>query len=87
MGGKVEEERAVKGAWSRQGITQPFTRIDAGNNAAATTGNGWRGEDDDVLAWALGSDGRWTRSAEGGEVDCHVEMERLTVERALRQTL
>ncbi len=39
---------------------------------------------DDVLAWTLGPDGRWTRSAEGGEVDCHVEMERLTIERAAR---
>jgi polyphosphate kinase len=39
---------------------------------------------DDVLAWTLGSDGRWTRSAEGGEVDCHVALERLTIERAAR---
>jgi polyphosphate kinase len=39
---------------------------------------------DDVLAWTLGSDGRWTRSVEGGEVDCHVAMERTTIERAAR---
>ena len=39
---------------------------------------------DDVLAWTLGSDGRWTRSVDGGEVDCHVAMERLTIERAAR---
>jgi polyphosphate kinase len=37
---------------------------------------------DDVLAWALGPDGRWTRAPEGGTVETHVEMQRRTVERA-----
>ncbi len=37
---------------------------------------------DDVLAWTLGADGRWTRAAEGGTVESQVALQRLTVERA-----
>ncbi|HEX6568299.1 MAG TPA: polyphosphate kinase 1, partial [Acidimicrobiales bacterium] len=36
---------------------------------------------DDVLAWTLGSDGRWTRAPLGGTVETHTELQRLTVER------
>ncbi|MDD9370428.1 MAG: RNA degradosome polyphosphate kinase [Acidimicrobiales bacterium] len=37
---------------------------------------------DDVLAWSLGPDGRWTRAPEGGEIDSHVELQQRTVARA-----
>ncbi|HET9612193.1 MAG TPA: RNA degradosome polyphosphate kinase [Acidimicrobiales bacterium] len=37
---------------------------------------------DDVLAWALGADGRWARVPEGEGVDTHSELERRTLERA-----
>ncbi len=37
---------------------------------------------DDVLAWTLGADGRWTRAPEGGTVESQVALQRLTVERA-----
>ncbi|MFO7281025.1 MAG: RNA degradosome polyphosphate kinase [Thermoanaerobacterales bacterium] len=37
---------------------------------------------DDVLAWTLGPDGRWVRSAPGGTVDAHAELQRRAVERA-----
>jgi polyphosphate kinase len=39
---------------------------------------------DDVLAWTLGPDGRWTRAPEGGEVESHTELQRRTVDRAAR---
>jgi polyphosphate kinase len=39
---------------------------------------------DDVLAWALGPDGRWARAPEPGELETHTEMQRRTVERANR---
>ena len=37
---------------------------------------------DDVLAWALGADGRWARVPGGEGVDTHSEHERRTLERA-----
>ncbi len=37
---------------------------------------------DDVLAWTLGPDGRWTRAPEGGEIESHVELQKRTVARA-----
>jgi polyphosphate kinase len=37
---------------------------------------------DDVLAWALGPDGRWTRAPEGGELETHLRLQQVTVERA-----
>jgi polyphosphate kinase len=37
---------------------------------------------DDVLAWTLDADSRWTRAPEGGELDTHLEMQRRTVARA-----
>ena len=37
---------------------------------------------DDVLAWSLGPDGRWTRAPEGGELESHVELQQRTVARA-----
>ncbi|HEY8526986.1 MAG TPA: RNA degradosome polyphosphate kinase [Acidimicrobiales bacterium] len=39
---------------------------------------------DDVLAWTLGPDGRWTRAPAGGTVDTHVRLQELTTERAQR---
>jgi polyphosphate kinase len=39
---------------------------------------------DDTLAWALGPDGRWERVADDGEVDTHVRLQELAVERARR---
>jgi polyphosphate kinase len=39
---------------------------------------------DDVLAWTLDADGRWTRSPVGGEVESQALMQRLTTERAAR---
>ena len=36
---------------------------------------------DDVLAWTMGSDGRWTRVAPGGSIDTHVRLQELTTER------
>jgi polyphosphate kinase len=39
---------------------------------------------DDVLAWTLGPDGRWTRVPTGGEIDTHVRLQQLTTERAGR---
>jgi polyphosphate kinase len=39
---------------------------------------------DDVLAWTLGSDGRWSRVPPGGSVDTHVRLQQVTVERAQR---
>ncbi|HEX6425639.1 MAG TPA: polyphosphate kinase 1, partial [Acidimicrobiales bacterium] len=41
---------------------------------------------DDVLAWALGADGRWARVPTGEGVDTHTELERRTVERATAAT-
>jgi polyphosphate kinase len=37
---------------------------------------------DDVLSWSLGPDGRWTRAADGGELESHVELQQRTVSRA-----
>ena len=37
---------------------------------------------DDVLAWSLGPDGRWTHAPPGGEIESHVELQRRTVARA-----
>jgi polyphosphate kinase len=37
---------------------------------------------DDVLAWTLGPDGHWTRVPEGGELETHLRLQRITVERA-----
>ncbi|HEX5945559.1 MAG TPA: RNA degradosome polyphosphate kinase [Acidimicrobiales bacterium] len=37
---------------------------------------------DDVLAWSLGPDGRWTHAPPGGETESHVELQRRTVARA-----
>jgi polyphosphate kinase len=37
---------------------------------------------DDVLAWTMGPDGRWTRAAEGGELEAHRELQRRTLERS-----
>jgi polyphosphate kinase len=37
---------------------------------------------DDVLAWTMGPDGRWTRSPEGGELETHRELQRRTVARS-----
>jgi polyphosphate kinase len=42
--------------------------------------------DDDVLAWTMGSDGRWTRVPPGGHLETHERLQRLTVERAQRPT-
>ncbi len=39
---------------------------------------------DDVLAWSMGADGRWTRAPEGGEIESQIALQRLTVERAAR---
>ncbi len=36
---------------------------------------------DDVLAWTLGSDGRWTRAPAGGDHDSQLMLQRRTVER------
>jgi polyphosphate kinase len=36
---------------------------------------------DDVLAWTLDADGRWTRARPGGEIDTHSRLQDLTVER------
>jgi polyphosphate kinase len=36
---------------------------------------------DDVLAWTLGTDGRWTRAPEGGTHDSHVRLQQRTIER------
>jgi polyphosphate kinase len=36
---------------------------------------------DDVLAWTMGSDGRWTRVVPGGSIDTHVRLQELTTER------
>ena len=40
---------------------------------------------DDVLAWTLDAEGRWTR-VPGGQVESHVVLQRLTTERAARAT-
>ncbi|HEX6419450.1 MAG TPA: RNA degradosome polyphosphate kinase [Acidimicrobiales bacterium] len=37
---------------------------------------------DDVLAWTLGADGRWSRAPAGGQRDAHRELERRAVDRA-----
>jgi polyphosphate kinase len=37
---------------------------------------------DDVLAWTMGPDGRWTRAAEGGELEAHRELQRRTLARS-----
>ena len=37
---------------------------------------------DDVLAWTLGADGRWSPAPEGGTVESQVALQELTVERA-----
>ena len=39
---------------------------------------------DDVLAWALGPDGRWARCPIGGEVESQALLQRVTTERAAR---
>jgi polyphosphate kinase len=39
---------------------------------------------DDVLAWTLESDGRWSRVAGDGSLETHVRLQQLTVERAGR---
>jgi polyphosphate kinase len=36
---------------------------------------------DDVLAWTMGPDGRWTRAAPGGSIDTHARLQGLTTER------
>ena len=36
---------------------------------------------DDVLAWSMGPDGRWTRAAPGGSVETHARLQELTTER------
>jgi polyphosphate kinase len=36
---------------------------------------------DDVLAWTLGPDGRWTRAAPGGSIETHARLQELTTER------
>jgi polyphosphate kinase len=36
---------------------------------------------DDVLAWTLGPDGRWTRVAPGGSIETHTRLQELTTER------
>ena len=41
---------------------------------------------DDVLAWTLDAEGRWTRVPPGGQVESHVVFQRLTAERAARVT-
>jgi len=41
---------------------------------------------DDVLAWLLGPDGRWTRVPPGGELDTHVRFQQLTRQRQQRLT-
>jgi polyphosphate kinase len=41
---------------------------------------------DDVLAWTLDPDGRWSRAPEGGEVDSQIGLQRLTMDRAARAT-
>ena len=39
---------------------------------------------DDVLAWTLDAEGRWTRVPPGGEVESHMVLQRLTMARASR---
>jgi polyphosphate kinase len=39
---------------------------------------------DDVLAWNLDADGRWTRCPTGGEIESHALLQRLTTERVAR---
>jgi polyphosphate kinase len=39
---------------------------------------------DDVLAWALDAEGRWSRVPSGGEVESHVVLQQRTVDRASR---
>jgi polyphosphate kinase len=41
---------------------------------------------DDVLAWTLGPDGEWTRSAPGGAVESQVALQERTIERAAQPT-
>ncbi len=36
---------------------------------------------DDVLAWSLGPDGRWTRTTPGGSIETHARLQELTTER------
>jgi polyphosphate kinase len=36
---------------------------------------------DNVLAWTLDADGRWTRARPGGEIDTHARLQDVTVER------
>jgi polyphosphate kinase len=36
---------------------------------------------DDVLAWTLGPDGRWTRVSPGGSIETHARLQELTTER------
>jgi len=36
---------------------------------------------DDVLAWTLGPDGRWTRVGPGGSIETHARLQELTTER------
>ena len=36
---------------------------------------------DDVLAWTMGADGRWTRAAPGGSIETHARLQELTTER------
>jgi polyphosphate kinase len=39
---------------------------------------------DDVLAWTLDAEGRWTRVPPGGEVESHLVLQQLTMARAAR---
>jgi polyphosphate kinase len=39
---------------------------------------------DDVLAWTLDAQGRWTRCPPGGEIESHALLQRLTIERTAR---
>jgi polyphosphate kinase len=36
---------------------------------------------DDVLAWTMGPDGRWTRATPGGSIETHARLQQLTTER------
>jgi polyphosphate kinase len=36
---------------------------------------------DDVLAWTMGPDGRWTRAGPGGSIETHARLQKLTTER------
>jgi hypothetical protein len=36
---------------------------------------------DDVLAWTMDPDGRWTRATPGGSIETHARLQELTTER------